>query len=284
MTILCGIPNTSDKFLEAARDTDSPVLVSANAFWDDRAQSFRGHQKLWETDTPLALDCGGFVAMSKYGRYRWSILDYVELATEMRPIWWAAMDYCCEPEIAADREEVRHRIRATVVSLAETLATVCTWNRELPGYRATLPMPVIQGWKPEDYELCAKLVEDHILCDPVCPELGIGGWPALVGVGSVCRRQLTGPDGLGQVIETLDRILPPHTKLHLFGVKSKAAEIFAQHPRVESCDSMAWNMAARWEAFRARTPKTQEFLAGHMRQWIHAQRRRTQPDQLCLGI
>jgi hypothetical protein len=28
------------------------------------------------------------------------------------------------------------------------------WNRELPGWPATSPAPVIQGWKPSDYRYC----------------------------------------------------------------------------------------------------------------------------------
>jgi len=31
-------------------------------------------------------DCGGFTAMKHYGGYRWTIWDYVQLATELPPL------------------------------------------------------------------------------------------------------------------------------------------------------------------------------------------------------
>ena len=99
----------------------------------------------------MALDSGGFVAMRKYGGYRWKVLDYLELAVMLRPVWWAAQDYCCEPEIAADPAEVTKRIRNTVFTLGETLARVIHWNQVLPGQPAVAPMPVIQGWRPQDF-------------------------------------------------------------------------------------------------------------------------------------
>ena len=131
--------------------------------------------------------------MKRYGGYRWTIWDYVELATELRPLWWSAMDYCCEPEIANNPDEVTPRVRNTVYSLAKTTATVVAWNRELPGFQATPPMPVIQGWKPSDYRSCAAQIEYSLFGDPGYIEgMGHDGWPALIGVGSVCRRSVFG--------------------------------------------------------------------------------------------
>jgi hypothetical protein len=76
------------------------------------------------------------------------VLEYIDLAVLLRPVWWAAQDYCCEPEIAADSREVARRIRSTIFTLGETFARVIHWNQELPGQPATAPMPVIQGWRP----------------------------------------------------------------------------------------------------------------------------------------
>jgi hypothetical protein len=76
----------------------------------------------------------------------------------------------------------------------------------------------------------------------------VGELPALVGVGSVCRRDLSGRAGLLAVVEALDRALPPRTRLHLFGVKGSAIRRLAGHPRVPSVDSMAWDLAARYAA------------------------------------
>jgi hypothetical protein len=117
------------------------------------------------------------------------------------------------------------------------------------------PMPVLQGWTPAEYVQCADW-------------LPILAWPALVGLGSVCRRALHGPDGILAILEAVDRILPPHTKLHLFGVKSSALDYLAHHPRVASVDSMAWDVSARAER---RTGRDMAFRIGHMHAWADRQ-------------
>jgi hypothetical protein len=100
MQVYCGIPTTQQSFLGVARSLESPLLVSANAFWkDDR---FYGYEVLWDIEVPLVLDSGGFVAMRKFGGYRWSVQEYINLAVMLRPLWWASQDFACEPELAAD--------------------------------------------------------------------------------------------------------------------------------------------------------------------------------------
>lgn len=267
MEMFCGVPTTQQAFLNVARRHNAPILVSANAFWKNGA--FRGYSALMDMEVPIALDCGGFVAMRRYGGYRWTVADYLELAVMLRPTWWASMDWCCEKEVATNREEVRSRVRKTVAVLAETLASVLTWNREIPGMPATSPMPVIQGWSPSDYLYCVELMQRFVFDDPCCPEvLGRSGWPSLVGIGSVCRRPLHGPDGLMRVIETLEAALPSHVKFHLFGVKSQAIHLLRDRPRIASADSMAWNQAARWQAFKAKRSKTREMICSAMERWI----------------
>ena len=251
--------------------------MSANAFW--RNGRFRGYEVLWDLEIPFALDCGGFVAMKQYGGYRWNIADYVELATTLRPLWWAAMDYCCEPEIAGCQQEITRRVEDTVYSLAKTIATVVVWNRELPGWPATPPTPVIQGWKPSDYRYCVDKIEHCLFGDPAYIEaIGHDSWPSLVGVGSVCRRRLSGESGLMRVLDTLEGILPNHVQFHLFGVKSSALSKLRDRPRIASVDSMAWNSAARWEAFATNRSKAKAFLSHKMAQWIVSQKQRALPS------
>jgi hypothetical protein len=276
MLVYCGIPTTQQSFLGVARSLESPLLVSVNAFWkDDR---FCGYEVLWDIEVPLALDSGGFVAMRRYGGYRWSVQQYIDLAVMLRPVFWAAQDYACEPEIAADSAQVTKRIRNTVFTLGETLARVIHWNQELPGQPAVAPMPVIQGWKPQDYRTCVKLMEDRVISDPPAAlVLGSNEWPALVGVGSVCRRNLTGPDNLYRIVDALKEALPPHVGFHLFGVKSTALATLKDRTRIVSADSMAWNYAARREAFAKRIPKTKELLCENMTNWVERQRIMTKP-------
>src|SRR3546814_1568939 len=66
------------------------------------------------------------------------------------------------------------------------------------------------------------------------------GLTPLIGVGSMCRREVSGPEGLIAVFDHLDRILPKGVMLHGFGVKGTALS----HPkgiehRIASIDSQA---------------------------------------------
>lgn len=248
MMIRVGLPASFPRLSAASRELSAPVLVSANAFWRDGRfhpprHDFHG--------SDVALDSAGFVAMFRYWGYRWNLDQYVALAKAMRPTWWAAPDYCCEPEIASDRAEVLDRVTRTAFKL--------DWARQVAADMGVPPpMPVLQGWFPDDYLRCTDLM----------PAL-----PALVGVGSVCRRRLGGNAGIISVVAALDRSLPPHVKFHLFGVKGAAIAHLAGHPRVLSVDSAAWDYAARRAALADNLPSnTVAHKIGHMRQWYGDQR------------
>lgn len=254
-----GLPLPGGQLVAAARAQRYPVLFSANAF----ARSYaKGHERAgWFKDFRLpcqaqfegldvALDSGGFVAAARYGDYRWTVDDYLDLVQSHRWSWWAALDMCCEPEIAADRPLRLLRLAATARLLAE-----CRSEARRRGL--DMPMPVLQGWTPDEYALCAS-------------RLPIAEWPDLVGLGSVCRRPLKGPTGLLAVLEAVDAVLPSHTRLHLFGVKSSALRELAAHPRVASVDSMAWDFAARVERRRGRD---MAYRIEHLQAWTTKQRR-----------
>ncbi len=221
MDIRLGIPVSFRRISSECVAIGAPMLVSANAL---RANGkFRAVPADMFSGGDVALDSAGFVAMVRYKGYPWSISDYVRLAGSYPWRWYASMDFCCEREVAADREIVLQRVRAT----AEHLALV---RAEADRQAIAWPMPVLQGWQPDDYLRCADL---------------IGDLPALVGLGSVCRRHMHGPDGLYSIINRLDRDLPRHVRLHLFGVKGDAVMALRGHPRIGSIDSMAWDYEAR---------------------------------------
>jgi hypothetical protein len=248
MIIRVGIPACFQRFSAVAREIDAPILVSANAFW--RRSRFGLPNNSIFNGADVALDSAGFVAMARYWGYRWTLGDYVNLAGRMRPTWWAAPDYCCEPEIAGNRAEVLERIKRTAFKL--------DWARQVAVDRGVPPpMPVLQGWIPDDYLRCAEMIPDL---------------PALVGVGSVCRRQLTGPTGIIRVLSAIDASLPRHVKLHLFGVKGAAIAALAGHPRVLSVDSQAWDFAARREKEKDGQNFNFAYRAHHMRRWYAVQR------------
>jgi hypothetical protein len=244
MIIRVGIPASFRRFSAKASAIGAPVLVSANAFW--KGAEFRTPSPDLFSGCDTALDSAGFVAMVRYKGYRWSVHDYVKLVASYPWAWWAAMDYCCEPQVAADKDEVRRRVELTAKGLA-----ICDAAAAEGGVSA--PMPVIQGWMPDDYERCAELM----------PRLG-----KLVGIGSVCRRSLGGPYGLFSVLTRLDRVLSQDIQFHLFGVKGTAIEKLAGHPRIFSVDSMGWDAAARWKlAHQSKTvAKREAYMAAWYRQ------------------
>lgn len=254
MKVCVGLPASFPFFSAVAAEMGAPTLVSANALFRHKNGTFRSPTGLFAE--PPRLDSAGFVAMLLYKGYPWSREAHVEIAGAYPWAWWAARDYCCEPEIAADRFEVIRRVLNTVDEYKR-----CVEEAERQG--ASFPMPVLQGWWPEDYELCAKL---------------LGYLPNLVGIGSVCRRPLK---GLLAIVDHLDRILPKHVRLHLFGVKSAGVQALWGHPRIESVDSMAWDFhAAKVAMARRRLDKsfscTLEFRAQCMREWYWKQ---TRPHQ-----
>jgi hypothetical protein len=264
VTVRVGIPLPSGQLVRAARDRGYPVLFSANAFavYDTRGER-RGELKnglpppRWfqrfrapPADEFAGLDSAGFTAMAKYGDFPWTVPQYVELAASYPWTWWSAADYCVEAEVAANRAERLLRIAATGYNFFEC-------NREADRLGIKRPMPVLQGWTPEDYRLSAELL-------PVGET-----WPDLIGIGSVCRRHINGENGILQVIAALDGIVPPHVKFHLFGVKSAALGKLLGHPRLHSMDSMAWEMDARASA---RTGRTMAVRIAHMERWSDRQR------------
>jgi hypothetical protein len=245
--IRVGIESGRTAVLARAKLIGAPILVSANSLW--RHGQFIGWRAYEGFD--VALDSGGFVAMRRYGGYRFTPEQYGALVAQMRPTWWAQMDFCCEPELAANRSAVAKRIDATARHL-EACRRVAT---ELS---IEMPLLVLQGWKPQDY--CQGPIYEQNY-----------QWPDLIGVGSVCRRNVNGPDGVLAVVDAIDRVLPANVKLHLFGVKSAALKALRHHPRFESMDSMAWSMRARWHAIENGLPCSGEMRADFLQSWYKRQ-------------
>ena len=259
--VRAGMPLTGGTLVEYAKRHRMPVLMSANAFavrypanhaYARTVKGFRkelGHLR----GLDVALDSAGWCAASLYGSYPWTPDQYLDLAASHPWSFYSSMDYCLEPDIAGDRA-------TRMIRMAETarLYGVCCAGAAKRGIKP--PMPVLQGWTPAEYLTSMEWMP-------------IGGeWPELVGVGSVCRRQLFGPNGLLAVLEVLDRALPKNTKLHAFGVKASSLAYIASNPnlarRVLSVDSLAWDAAAR---AACRTGRTMEVRIAHLEHWMAQQ-------------
>jgi hypothetical protein len=264
--IIVGLPHLSaGALLARAKALQVPALISANCLsrWVQRdgCRDWQG----WSLG-PLAnaiglhsldLDSAGYVAMSLYRGIPWTVATYVELAAAYPFRRVASLDYCVEAEITRDREEVLDRISRTI-----RVNRDCRQQFDDAGIGSRL-MPVIQGRLPADYERCI---------DGLWPTLPPG---TIVGVGSMCRRHVAGPEGLVAVFEHLDRVLPTGVRLHGFGVKGTALRFLRglEH-RIASIDSQAYGVAARRDAHRRGVSKTDALVAEHMERWTRCQRDR----------
>ena len=129
MIIRVGIASCFTRLSAVAVEMGAPILVSANAFWKRGRFGLPNGRIFGGAD--VALDSAGFVAMMRYWGYQWTLGDYVNLAGRLRPTWWAAPDYCCEPQIAHNRAEVLERVQRTAFKL--------DWARQVADDRGVRP-------------------------------------------------------------------------------------------------------------------------------------------------
>lgn len=295
-----GIPHRGGQLAAHAFERAYPVMVSANAFFNSKSQRFELPEHSPLTDVDVALDSAGFVAMMNFkakgkqngcgGIFPWSLEAYLELAYLMRPSWFSAMDLCCEPAATNGGLTTDWRIRATATMLEGLLQIIERWQAdyakdsyaEVVASEFRPPVPICQGWELDDYlkslELTMEVWNRH---DWLAP-------PALMGLGSVCRRDLHHPKhGLFAILDGLEGRLPCGTKLHLFGIKGAALDRVKMYPFVASCDSMSWDYGARQEAYHLGISNTMKHRTGKMDNWMSAATERIQPkpgDQFRLGF
>ena len=277
-----GIPHRGGRLAFHAFQHSYPAMVSASAFWNRRAGRFviPDYSNIHELD--FALDSAGFTVARAWkkagpqpglgGIFPWTLAQYMELAHSCGAAWWSQPDLCCEPEIAGSRDEVDFRVRATATFLEASLRQLYAWQSELA---RNLParvvanmawpcVPVIQGWQADDYlRSLDLLMQVWERWQPwVAP-------PALIGIGSVCRRPLHHPThGLYAILRALDGRLPAGAKAHLFGVKGAGLAGFKGLPWVASADSMAYDFTERVNAHRRGESNTIEARAQAMSRWM----------------
>lgn len=197
--------------------TDVPLFVSHRTLHPRRT-----------LPTPLgrwALDSGGFTELSMHGRWHTTTADYVEAVRryhdEMPGLDWAApQDWMCEPWIVAKTglSVGEHQRRTT-----ENFLLLREIAPDLPF------VPVLQGWEQDDYHRHVDAYTDAGV--DLTAE-------AVVGLGSVCRRQ-KGAQAARIVRSLADRGIA----LHGFGFKLTGLRLCGES--LASADSMAWSFAAR---------------------------------------
>lgn len=296
-----GIPHRGGKLAFHAFNHGYPVMVSANAFWNPTTRSFQFPKATDIEELDFVIDSAGFTAMKLWqskgrqpgiaGVFPWTYAQYIEFATSIGAAWWAQPDMCCEPEIARNQTEIDYRVDATATLLEGTLRIVHHWQTELAqtcNWRVVAnmlkpPVPVIQGWSVSDYlRSLDLLVQVWERWQP---------WfapPALIGVGSVCRRSLHHPThGLFAILSALEGRLPAGSRLHLFGVKGSALSALKMFDYVASADSMAYDFGARVKARKSGASNSIAHRAAEMSRWMQTADQRLQPtagDQFRLSF
>ena len=265
--IVVGLPHLANgAILEAAKAMQQPMLISANCLSRWRKADGWSDWQGWRTATlenarglaSLDLDSAGYSMMVKYRGLPWTIADYIGLAASYPFRRFAAVDYCCEAGVARDRTEILDRISRTIRTNRE-----CRARATDLGINDRL-MPVVQGRTPDDYERCLDGIHASLVPGTV------------IGIGSMCRREINGPEGLIAVVERLDAILPDAVFCHGFGAKGSALPYLKPFERrVISIDSQAYGIAARQDARRRGVRKTDTLVASHMDRWCAQQLART---------
>lgn len=177
--------------------------------------------------TTWALDSGAFSQVAAHGAFTSTALDYVRAVRRYRDeigrlSWAAPQDHMCEPFVLA-----RSQLASTVPEAqAWTVANLL----DLRTLAADLPfVPVLQGQTLDDYR---RHVEQYA-------RVGVDlHAEALVGLGSVCRRQAT-PE-IGRIVSAL---AADGLRLHGFGVKADGLRRYGA--QLVSADSMAWSYNGR---------------------------------------
>ncbi|KAK0039501.1 hypothetical protein Bpfe_031088 [Biomphalaria pfeifferi] len=282
LTMRVGIPHRSGGLAAHAFRSGYQAMVSANAFYDRKRRAFRIPDATDLSEVDFALDSAGFMAIALWkahgtqdgmaGVYPWSLSEYLAFATQVGASWYAAPDLCCEPEVAGSAHEIDYRVRATATLLEATLRQLWVWQNEVAkqcnartvANMLPPPIPILQGWRPADYLRSLELtMQVWRRWEPwIAP-------PALIGIGSVCRRALHHRDhGLMAVLAELEGRLPEGARLHLFGVKGACLEEVRKLPWVGSIDSMAFDVGARRAALIEGKSNTIQHRAKEMTRWM----------------
>lgn len=265
--IRLGMPKTTGSLWHTAKQLNAPTLISAGCLWNHQRRRFRLPGRAIEGHD-VALDSAGFIAHTHWGGFPWSPSQYARVAASYPWAWWAQMDCAVEPELANNQTMRTYRIHHTARLLEECI-------HEAGRLRIKKPIPVLQGWHPLDYEQSFEHAD----------RIYKMRWPKLVGVGSICRRQISGKDGIASIISHIHEMLPTHCGLHLFGVKSGALQLVRQIAtgRNISTDSQAWGIAARQHAFKNKVSCTNELKSEAMITW-YTKQQQTYPTQAPLLI
>lgn len=179
----------------------------------------------------LFTDSGGFHSSLKHGGYTKTDEEYLEYVEKYEPEFFALRDYPCEPELLKTHNRtVEDHIEMTLQHHLQLIDKLDDYNI------TSTPVPVLQGWRIEDYLKSIDLYKEHGLISDY------------MAIGSVCRRHQD--HKIKRVINNIRNNLPRSTRLHGFGVKISVLKDKSIWDALWSVDSGAWDYAARWEKIK----------------------------------
>lgn len=171
------------------------------------------------------MDSGAFSEVSKHGGYLFSVEEYAGQINRWKNngkmLAAVSQDYMCEPFI----------LKKTGLSVLEHQVMTVTRYDQLVKLTDAYIMPVLQGYKPEEYVYHIKMYGCRLYQ---------GQW---VGVGSVCKRN-SDPKAILAVLKAIHEVRPD-LKLHGFGVKTTSLAHPEIRAHLHTADSMAWSYSAR---------------------------------------
>lgn len=279
-----GIPHSGGKLAAHAFNENYPAMVSASAFWNRTKREFRIPEATDLSELDFALDSAGYTGILNFQRngvqegiagiFPWSYTAYMEFANLSGCSWYSQADLCVEQAVAKNREAIDYRIRATATIMEGMLQILYEWQNELArSCNSTVvanmlrpPVPVLQGRNVSDYLFSLELLNSvwdrwH-------------GWldtPTLIGIGSMCRRDLhDAEEGLYPILETLSRNFPSGSRAHCFGVKNLALNELPKMGFIASSDSMAWDFNSRVKAHKQGVSNSIERRSNEMTAWMRA--------------
>jgi len=201
------------------------VLVSAGSMYAKKLSLNRG--MIPESTKRLFLDSGGYSFFTRWGKYPFSIEEYVIFAQSIQDEYplteVAIMDFPCEPNTNRSiLKSNKERIDNTVQNALSCI-----------DYDPNLPwVPVIQGYTLNEYLYCLDLYKDAKMYHDDFH---------LWAIGTLCARKKL--DGIrSMVVNITDKINAP---VHTFGMNYR----FLKDPQIffsiYSSDSGAWSYNGR---------------------------------------
>lgn len=201
-------------WLRDARFADVPLFVSR--------RTLAPYKKLPRAVGRWSLDSGGFTELKMHGRWTIAAPEYAAEVKRFRDEvgrmdFAAPQDWMCEPGmIEKTGLSVEEHQRRTIDNFLELRSLGCD------------VIPVIQGWKLDDYLRCIEAYD--------AKSIDLRTYET-VGIGSVCRRNRE-----KEIEAIINTIASVGIRCHAFGVKGEAIPLI-RHVAA-SADSLAWSKRA----------------------------------------